>query len=360
MRTAPRPLFRAAAAAALCGAAALLPCPSAALPPPLTSRLFVANSVADLLAGDLWDVTSRAALFRELRGTPPHWPLVGLGTTSEAFHNGEIVVAGTAARPAILWCRPEYPEPVELAANQPLPFLAVARCRPDTAVRAALAPGEPVHQQVQRLAQEQGISLAAVLCTGTFRDVSGSVAYHLRKEGTPLTDPTVDSSRFTLPFLAPEGTPWTLTGFYVAEAAQQAVLSVPGASLHLHGARPNGTRGGHIGAAMPVSATVRLYPLAPAAARQSDVTVSSLLLNGDNLAFTVANMGDNTAAYVPVRGRAGGRTLFRVLVADLGPGQSRRVVVRPAWPGAARELLVEADPENDLRESDEGNNAAAL
>src|SRR5262245_60180140 len=76
---------------------------------PEASMALVYNSIADLLAGDLQETTTRATVLSELRDIPADWPLVGLGTTAQAHRNGEIVVFGSKGQPELLWCDPNEP-----------------------------------------------------------------------------------------------------------------------------------------------------------------------------------------------------------------------------------------------------------
>jgi subtilase family serine protease len=88
--------------------------------------------------------------------------------------------------------------------------------------------------------------------------------------------------------------------------------------------------------------------------------VGSLRLSGDTVSFQVANIGANTVAPVSLRGVAGNATLFQSQLASLGPGQARELTVTPSWPDAGRQLRVEVDWANEVRESREDNNVAAL
>jgi predicted DNA-binding protein with PD1-like motif len=347
-------LALAALAAAGCGSSAT------SAPPLRESRVLVYNSVADLLAGDLQENTSRAAALAELRGASPNAPLIGLGTTSQTHRNGEIVVLGSAGHPEFVWCDPEYPHPVVPASREPLPFLALAACDPRQQIQVALRPGEDLHAQVAQIASARSLSLAAVSVTGTFRDVSGTIAYNLRKEGTPLTQPGVDVTPYLQPFQAPVSAEWRFAGFYTATAEGQSLVSVPGRSLHLHGFRSDHSLGGHLNAATVGEATASLYPLPAPLLRQCDLTVSDLRRSGDTILFTVTNAGANTVAPISVRGVAGGRTLFQLLLPSLGAGQARELSQTPVWPDAERRVTVEVDWANEVRESREDNNVASL
>lgn len=320
------------------------------------TTLYLYNGVADMLAGDMWDVTTRDFVLRDLQGGPLAWPVVGLGTTSAAFHNGEVVAAGTGAQPRLLWARPEYPGSVEEITTQRLPFLALTRCNPETEIKGAAAAGQPIHAQVAQLAASRNVQLAAVQVTGTFKDTTATVAYHLRKEGTPLRDPNIDTSIYQLPVKEAATRAWTLCGYYAATADTQVLVSGVGAPVHLHGVRSDLDRGGHLGAGTVVNATIQIFPIVRVVAKQADLTVSGLRIEGTRARFTVTNGGENAVSYVSVIGTAGGQRVFRILLSDLAPGASRPVVLTPDWADAGRSLTVQVDPENDVRESDEGNN----
>jgi Sulfatase-modifying factor enzyme 1 len=113
---------------------------------------------------------------------------------------------------------------------------------------------------VAEIASARSMSLAAVSVTGTFRDVSGTIAYNRRTEGTPLTQPGVDVTQYLLPFQAPVSAEWRFAGFYAATAEGQSLLSVPGRSLHLRGFRSDRTLGGRLNAATITEAMASLHP----------------------------------------------------------------------------------------------------
>jgi hypothetical protein len=316
----------------------------------------VYNSVADLLAGDLWETTTPAVAAEALRAVPGHWPLVGLGTTARPWNNGEIVVLGTAGHPEFLWCEATYPNPVVPVIEARFPFLAVAACDPARQVVLRLRAGEDLHAQVTQWLKSQGIPLAAVSVTGTFRDIRYTIAHHLAKEGSPLTQPGIDVTRYLLPFQASPPAAWRFAGFYAAAPEAQALISVPGSPLHLHGLRVDRAHGGHLSGATVVAGEARACPLPPPALRQCDLTVQDVRLFGDRVGFRVANTGANRVAVVPVQGLVQGQVLFRRQLPALEAGQSREIFLELTWPSAERRVTIEVDPANEIREANETNN----
>ena len=207
-------------------------------------RMISYNTVADLLAGDLWDVASPAQVAAHLARVPGDWPIMGVGTTAEPARNGEVIAFGTAMAPELVWSDPAFPPTVRLLSSEAIPFLGVAAGNPAEVIVAEAEAGLPIHQQVVDLAQANGLAFAGVRVSGRVSDVNYSIAHNLLKEGTPLTDPDVDKAPFQLFFSVEDDVMWELSGFYAAGAAAQGIVSVPGAPVHLHGFQLDRSRAG--------------------------------------------------------------------------------------------------------------------
>ena len=281
---------------------------------------FVYNTVSDLLAGDLWDVTDSATVFADLSSVPGDWEVSGVGTTALKARNGEVIGSGFAGLPELVWSDPQFPPTVRTLTDQPIPFLGVAAGNPDSVVTARAEPGLPIHQQVIALARESDLAFAAVRISGRFSPVSYSVAHNLMKQGTPLTDPAVDKAPFQLFFTTAVSAEWDLSGFYATAASVQELVSVRGAPVHLHGFQLDRSRAGHVGSALVENAEIRLYPLAAATVREADLTIRNLSVSKGQISFEALNAGDGTVYRTSVQGLASNRVVFQVELSDLRSG----------------------------------------
>ncbi len=316
------------------------------------------NTVADLLAGDLWDVTDPAAVFSELSDVPGHWPLMGVGTTAEAGHNGEVIAFGTAAMPELVWSDPEFPLTVRTLSDESIPFVGLAAGDPDTAIVAKAEPGRPIHAQAIELARANNLAFAGIRVSGRFSGVSYSVAHNLLKEGTPLTDPAVDKAPFQLFFLVEEEVEWELSGFYAASAAVQEIVSVRGAPVHLHGFQLDRSRAGHLGAANVEQATIQLYPLQAPIVVDGDLAIRATPAGAGRIALEVLNRGDTAITRTTVQGLVGDTVVFQAALASLNRQESRMIEIELPESVPQGNLRVVVDPFNDVLERDEANNVA--
>ena len=313
------------------------------------------NTVADLLAGDLWDVTEPAAVFAAFEDVPDHWPLMGVGTTAEEGHNGEVIAFGTAGAPELLWSDPEFPPTVRILTTEAIPFAGVAAGNPDHAIIAEADPGRSIHAQVVELAEANNLAFAGIRVSGWFSGISYSVAHNLLKQGTPLTDPTVDKAPFQLFFDVPGQAQWELSGFYGASSRVQDIVSVRGAPVHLHGSQLDRSRAGHVGSAIAEGATIRLYPLQAPIVRDADLAIRLLSFDSHRVAFEVVNRGENAVTRTTVQGLVGDQVSFQFTLPVLAGEQSTSIEIA----NPPESLLIVVDPFNDLLESDEANNAVS-
>ncbi len=319
-------------------------------------QAYVYNTVKDLLAGDLWDVAEAATVFADLASAPADWQVSGVGTTALPARNGELIAAGFAGTPELVWSDPEFPPTVRTLSDEPIPFVAVAAGNPLSVVTAQADTSEPIHQQILDLAQENGLAFAAIHISGRFVPVSYSVAHNLLKEGTPLTDPAADKAPFQLFFTTEGAAEWELSGFYAAAASVQELVSVRGAPVHLHGFQLDRSRAGHIGSAMVENAEIRLYPLAPPAVRDADLVLRNVTVAAGAVSFEALNAGDGTVTRTTVQGRASNEVVFQVELSGLVSRQPRVVAVDLPARADPADLHITIDPFNDVLESDESNN----
>lgn len=319
-------------------------------------RMISYNTVADLLAGDLWDVASPAQVAADLLELPGDWPIMGVGTTAETAHNGEVIAFGTAMAPELVWSDPAFPPTVRLLSSEGIPFLGVAVGNPAEVITAEAQPGLPIHQQVVELAQANGLAFAGVRVSGRVSDVNYSVAHNLLKEGTPLADPTADKAPFQLFFTVEDDVMWELSGFYAAGAVVQGIVSVPGAPVHMHGFQLDRSRAGHVGSAIAKQAEIYLYPLAAPEVRDSDLALRNVTATTGALAFEVVNQGANTVTYATVQALVGETVVAQVQLSALSSGQTRFITTSIPASVDVDALKLIVDPFNDVLEFDEANN----
>ena len=317
---------------------------------------FAYNTVADLLAGDLWDVNSVSTVFTDLGTAPGDWIVSGVGTTALEARNGELIGTGVASSPELVWSDPEFPPAVRTLTAEPIAFVGLGVGNPASAVVTSAEPGVPIHQQVVDLAREHGLAFASIRVAGRFSPVSYSVAHNLLKQGTPLTDPTVDKAPFQLFFTTEESAEWELSGFYAAAGNTQEVVSVRGAPVHLHGFQLDRSRAGHIGSAAVENAEIRLYPLAPLTVREADLTLRNLTIANGRATFEAVNIGSGTVSRTTVQGRSSGSVVFQAELSDLNAGEPRVIAADLPTTAEVFELEIVIDPFNDVLEADEWNN----
>ncbi|NUP98472.1 MAG: hypothetical protein HUU35_01320 [Armatimonadetes bacterium] len=313
------------------------------------------NTVGDMLAGDMWDAIYPWDVIVALQDFPADWPVVGLGTTSTTFANGEVLALGTAAQPLFHYCDPAYPQrvwPVTTA----MPFLGLAVCDPATRLTCEARPGEELAPQIRAFCQERQLDLAAVLVEGRLREVGGTIAHDLRKSGSPLTDYGAKTTDYLLPFSSAETAVWQVGGLWAAGAEPQKSLSIAGHPLHLHAVRADRSRGGHFGRGVVETATISVYPLRSVVVVQGDATARDGRRDGAELVFTVANAGGANILHLPLALTVPGEAPLAMQLAGLRPGEAREVRVPIRWADAKAAVTVTLDPANAVREADEGNN----
>jgi hypothetical protein len=227
------------------------------------STILSFNSVDRLLLGDFFHSVTPAAVCNDLRTYPPHWPVMGLGTTNWFRRNGELLIDGSAAEPHFWWADPlaEPPGSISLldasrdqlvghgwvspALNEELgrphfPFAAVAVCDPAVPNRRArLNDGQDVYTGIAEVCEEANLGLAALRVRGPIRTVEYQTMCHIPvggiREGSPA------SARVDLQ----NDATWDAIGFYSANPTIRALLSHEAAAVHLHGRLAAGGRGGH-------------------------------------------------------------------------------------------------------------------
>lgn len=237
------------------------------------TTLLAFNTVERLFRGDFFHCVSIDDVVADLASQPPDWKVIGLGTTNWQDRHGELFVDGTAGRPRFLWADPEGDPPTALIPadpTNPLPFLAVAVCDPEsTTYRWHLADGDDVHHVIEERCREANIGLAALRVMGELREVGYQVMCHIPVGGITDDHPPVARQRRTL------GEEWEALGIYAANPTIQSVVSHGVAAVHLHGRAGDPLQGGHVNRATASGASyVDVWPIFELVVRIRDLDVA--------------------------------------------------------------------------------------
>jgi len=204
------------------------------------------NCVDELLTGDLGDTVSLNALAAQYSRRD----MVGLGTTSRQ-HSGELMfIYGKC-----YWADPTYDGRVtEIAwtADEELPFCAIARVSDKDALVFTGINGD-IHEWLERKLVELSIPLAAIKINGSFINVDLSIADKLPANSS-------EELKSTLVTVS-QAQEWQMVGFYALSSDDQALITVPGSPVHLHGKTLDDSHGGHVKKANSLSSTVTIYPI---------------------------------------------------------------------------------------------------
>ncbi len=231
------------------------------------STLLTYSTVEQLLSGDLLHSVTLDEVADDLEPFPDDWTIVGVGTTDWAGRNGEMMPDGVSDSPRFWWADPGTGGVVgeihDLAqpglGEDDFPFMAIAVGDPATAQTWSARDVPDVHVWLEEQLAQRGIDLAGVQLRGEFGPVSTSIAYNLPLTGLDLSGGYVGDDYFR--FADYVTATWTLDGLYAAAPDLQPIISTPNHPLHLHGYQPETMRGGHIGKASVISATVTVWPL---------------------------------------------------------------------------------------------------
>ena len=208
--------------------------------------VLIFNCVDELLTGDLTDTVSLNALAAQYSRRD----MVGLGTTSRQ-HSGELMfIYGKC-----YWADPRRDGMVtEIAwtAADEIPFCAIARISDKDALVFTGINGD-IHEWLQNKLVELGIPLAAIKVNGMFINVDLSIADKL-----PANPSEELKSTLVTVGKAQE---WQMVGFYALSSDEQALITVPGSPVHLHGKTLDDSNGGHVKKANSLSSTVTICPI---------------------------------------------------------------------------------------------------
>ncbi|MDX6197752.1 MAG: hypothetical protein QOJ79_903 [Actinomycetota bacterium] len=251
------------------------------------STLLAFNTVERLLRGDYFHSVALDELTAALADFPSCWPVCGIGTTNWYRRNGEVIVDGSAGRPAIWWADPgaspaakvvdllrdarvedlhlTSPSMAEDGSEARLPFVAVGVADPDLRVEVRVPAGADLHAAVAERCADANVGLAAVRAS-LVAAVDYQTVCHLPLGGAA----SLDDAEAVRGSAASQ--PWVLAGVYACNPTVQAITSVAGSSLHLHGYSDASHVGGHVRAATPVAvSTVEVFPLRDVVLRIRDL-----------------------------------------------------------------------------------------
>ena len=381
-----------------------MPATPEASPTGTAGELWIANTVADLIQGDVHE-------HLPLEAIPLDGDVLGLGTTT-SLDNGELTFLRNDAGNTTIWkCQASDGGIRALhSGDGSAHFPYVCFSAEASAVRVPVDPadleavaGAPLQDQVQRLVarlQGQGrlapapivgvraelewtslvITVASKLCMGQQRrnaaiasseagdGTAGRSLYellqHYRLAAEDPGDPS-DPIRYLGASLQ-----WDCCGFYDADPASGRVtVPVEGAHLHLHGCSLDLRHGGHLhhehpGSSLAAVKRLALYPLQRLHRMQSDLAIEDLQLVDGTLRFTVVNLGSMDVSGVGVAvvldDRYGGHRYLRLPWLPAGAGEQFAMPLE-LDPGQHR-IEVIADPEGRILEQLplQANNRASL
>jgi hypothetical protein len=283
---------RDASAAALGPAAKATGRELAAQQPARGPALLVYDTAQGLLAGDLQHAVSMERIRHDLSTFSPDWSVVGVGTTNQPGHTGELIPDGTAGALRFWWADPSSPSQADvsdLSQTAPsgeieFPFLAIGVADAFTPLTWPLEDAADVHAWLKDRLAYAAIPLAAIQLEGSFGPVMTTVSYNIPPTGIDTSAGYVGSQYFRFGSY-PSGS-WRMNGVYAAAAALQPVISTAGNPLHLHGYQPGPMLGGHIVSAAPRGGIAKVWildelivqpaPLAPEAVDSGKETAYAL------------------------------------------------------------------------------------
>ena len=381
-----------------------MPATPEASPTGAAGELWIANTVTDLIQGDVHE-------HLPLEAIPLAGDVLGLGTTT-SLDNGELTFLRNDAGNTTIWkCQASDGGIRALRSGDgSAHFPYVCFSAEASAVRVPVDPadleavaGAPLQDQVQRLVerlQGQGrlaaapivgvraelewtslvITVASKLCMGQQRrnaaiasseagdGTAGRSLYellqHYRLAAEDPGDPS-DPIRYLGASLQ-----WDCCGFYDADPVSGRVtVPVEGAHLHLHGCSLDLRHGGHLhhehpGSSLAAVKRLALYPLQRLHRLHSDLAIEDLQLVDGTLRFTVVNRGSMDVSGVGVAvvldDRYGGHRYLRLPWLPAGAGEQFAMPLE-LDPGPHR-IEVIADPEGRILEQLplQANNRACL
>ena len=350
--------------------------------------LWVANSIADLIQGDVRE-------HLPLESIPLAGDVVGLGTTSST-DNGELIFQHQPRleRTRILKCRSRdggLETPQAGGGDSHFPYVCFSddvagiRCPVDPALLAS-APGGDLHDRIAHLIRHlrSGQDLPAAPIYGlrlvsTWRSLVITVASKLcmwqrrrnaLRQDQPLTAENVYAT-LKHHLLAPRGTAapqeipwlgdsleWECCGFWDSDPLQGRVtVPVEGANLHIHGISTDLRFGGHLHHEHPLTRLVQLkrltlYPIDRIHHMGSDLAVEEVQYEAGRLHFKVVNLGsldvENVGVAVVIDDGYSNHHYLRLPWLAAGEGQNFNLALELS-PGH-HVVEVIADPERDVIE----------
>jgi len=208
--------------------------------------VLICNCVDELLTGDLTDTVSLNALAAQYSRRD----MVGLGTTSRQ-HSGELMFMYGKC----YWADPTHDGKVieiDWTADEELPFCAIASVSDKDALVFTGINGD-IHECLEKKLVELRIPLAAIKINGSFINVDLSIADKLPTNSSEELKSTL--------VIVSQAQEWQMVGFYALSSDDQALITVPGSPVHLHGKTLDDSHGGHVKKANSLSSTITIYPI---------------------------------------------------------------------------------------------------
>lgn len=340
-------------------------------------RLFIANSVKDLILGDIYE-------HLPITKIPLDGNVIGLGTTS-LFDNGELVFAWKPSQPqtTICHCRAETSEIVALSPDSELTHFPYV-CYTDNATAAER------EIQVEGLTQgrlkaviEQGlqqvdpgfsyygirmrvrwrlllISVASKLCFWQTHKFSGQQGEGLYQQLTQYCFAKADPGSSRAKWLG-DHLEWDLCGFYT-RIPEHGLVTMPDPNnhLHVHGYSSDRRFGGHILDALSELDQVisfQVYPISQVHLLESNLLIKNAEIESGTLRFEIHNQGEmdteNVDVDVVLNNEYNSRSWQRIPLLPAG-SSTRLEFPLPDRRGVTIQIII--DPNNTILEAKEGDN----
>jgi hypothetical protein len=320
------------------------------------SRLFLFNTLVDLLQGDIWESITQKEVSRYLYVYPEDFCVLGIGTTSRPYGMGEIMVWGTVRENTFFWANPEYPYQVSEVHDEDFPWIQVAVLDPSRELSLTMKRTKDLHEGVLERMRRDGIRICAMVIEAVTSRVGYSLTKWIPKSGMDMFGRQANNPYFQA-FKEEASARWVFFGFYVDETMAQSCGMVRGQPLILMGYDLDSRNGGLVQFAEIERGTVRYYPIDTHQVLRSDLRVTDVRVHEDRVSIEIHNDGDLTAQHVKVRlTLPDSKREMDAVFPLLKPQDEKTVRFRLDRSLPDKEVLVAIDPDNEIFESDEENN----
>jgi len=181
-----------------------------------------------------------------------------------------------------------------------------------------------------------------------------SIAFNIDKKGI---DPK-NLSSFTSVYQEPAPSDWRLMGVLATDPKISPLLTYGGIPCHLHGMQRYGLIGGHMVKAVPEQVKAWAFPIFHTELNLVDLVVEVISVSNQRIVLKVSNRGLAHCDHIKVTATLpDGKLALSTRLATLGPQGAEFIDLRPSTPIQGFKITFSVDPENEILESNENNNA---